>query len=353
MTASASKGGLLLDCAYWARADVPHHDEGSDATRVGNAVHALCEDAVRFGPESLVAEGAAMVAAKVHGADAARVRAIWANAREYIAKHRRIGWRAEVALAWDVDTDAARELPSQGHRDYSAATATEIPGTADVITWDAETLVIYDWKTGRSLDGYEGQMNTLALLGARAYGADRVRVVLVRFGEDPGDIEERSREVDALDLDALTVELSAQHAKARMLTAEPSPGPHCAAQYCPAMRACPATAALMRSNEATAPLAEVLSAAMQTPEDAGRVYLLTKRAKALLKMLDDRVKEIVIANGEAPTTPGKVLRASEQSREYFSADRIPPEKRDDVVNELRALGALKRSEWKEVREVKR
>lgn len=355
--ASASKGSLLLHCAHWARADaVWRDDEAGDAAAVGNAVHLLCEAWIRCHTgthAAMIRPDDAAARCGVAPESVPRVRLLWASALDWLTTHARIGWQPERAFAWDWTTDTGRELETPGgHRDYSLATDTEITGTADCVTWDGDVLVVYDWKSGRAeLDTYDGQMALLAVAAARAYGASKVRVVLVRF-RDNGPPEVRERTFDALDIEEYAGTFALMLTGAADGVALPSPGPHCSAMYCPAQASCPASRALLTSHEDTAPLAELLTTAITTPEEAGRAYLLAKRAKSLLKLIDDRVQEIA-AQGDVPTSGGKVLRMFDRSREYFSAERIDPLRREAMVGELRELGALKASTWREAREVKK
>jgi len=356
--ASMSKGGLVLACSHWARADVPwSDDETGEAAAVGNALHALCDAWIKVHTGTHAAmlrlEDAA-ARCDVSADSLPRLRLLWASALEWLTLHTRIGWQPERAYAWDFVDDAGRELPTSGHRDYSQARPSEWCGTADCVTWDDATLVVYDWKSGRAdLATYDGQMAALAVAAARAHGAASVRVVLVRFRDDGEPPEVRERAFDSLDLESYADRFAEALDGAAYLTAEPKPGPHCDEMYCPARRACPASKALLASHPETAPLAEVLSTAIVTPEDAGRAYMLAARAEKLIKAMKERVKEVVQECGEAPTAPGKRLVLLSQSREYFSAERIDPLRREAIVGELRELGALRRSEWTEIREVKR
>lgn len=349
MKPSGSKLALLRHCQHYAAPDVSwDEDTTGDAARFGNAIHAMCEAYVRGQPLALVD---ALATHGVAADDAQRAVKVWAVALDYLSTRKRVAWRPEVALAWDWTTDEARELPSSGHRDYSAATPTEVCLTVDVATMDGDCAVVYDWKTGSTpLVSYEAQAFAGGLAWARTTGAEKARAVFVHFGEDGFD--ERVWEHDFFALEQGAMDLSERLDVAWRGAAEPRPGAHCAELYCPALRTCPATRALLASNPDTAPLAEVITASIQTPEDAGRAYLASRRAKQVLKYVDERVKEIVASSGTVPTSNGKALRMIHKSREYFSAERIPPETRDEVVAGLREVGALKLSSWDEISEAK-
>lgn len=349
MKPSGSKLAVLPYCGYFARPDVAWPaDEAGDAAAFGNAIHALCESAIRS--RALTVEDAA----KAHGVAESglpRLRRVWAVALDYIATRARVGWCAEVPLAWSWRMDTARELPSKGHRDYSDAYEDEVCGTADVATMDDGVAVVMDWKTGRSdLDSYREQASFLALAWARSVGASQARAVFVRFSED--GFEERVWVLGSMDLDATAMLLEGRLAEADERRAEPVPGPHCTELYCPARTTCPATASIIRSNPDVAPLAELVASAITTPADAGRAYVQLRLVKDAVKVVEERIREVVEAQGSAPTSPGKVIKLTTTTRETFSQGRIPPERRDAVLADLRELGALTSSTSTYLRECK-
>jgi len=352
MKPSGSKLALLPDCRYFARPDVPwDEDETGEPARFGNAGHYLCEATVRG--DVLSVDAACDRAGVKDPEDRARLVRVWAVALDYITERKRLGWLPEMAIAWDWVEDTARTLDTTHHRDYSKATASEVCCTLDVATMDGDVAVVRDWKFGRSdLDGYAEQAKVQAIGLARVTGATIARAIFTKFDEE-GAYERVWEWRTPLALDAAAHDLSQWLTEAATGKPEPRPGRHCTEHYCPAFEACPATKALIASSPETAPLTEVLTTAIATPQDAARAYLASKRAKAFLKLVDDRVKEVVTANGGAiPSTYGKVLKMLPQSREYFSAERIDPEERDEVLQDLRGCGALKKSEWVEMREVK-
>lgn len=338
MKVSGSKLALLPHCAYYARPDVTwDRDEAGDAARFGNVIHTLAEWHLRDRPTPI---DEAMALHGVDDAERPRVVRVWAQALDYTTTHRRLGWRPEVALAWDVRADTARELASTGHRDYSTATEDEVCSTADVVTMDGDVAEVRDWKTGQSsLDSYEAQAAILSLAWARVTDAERARAVFTRFSDD-GEPEERVWTFDALALDAISQDFAMRLLAAKALATQPQPGPHCSDLYCPARASCPATLSVVRSNEDLAPLAALVQTAITTPAQAGEAYRKLRLVKDAVKVVEDQIKRVVADCGSAPTAPGKAIRIVSQTRETFSKDRIPPERRDDVLRELRDLGAL-------------
>ncbi|HEU5276804.1 MAG TPA: PD-(D/E)XK nuclease family protein [Xanthobacteraceae bacterium] len=163
------------------------------------------------------------------------------------------GWRAEIAFAYDPDTDRGRELPLAGHRDYSAAGPSEFVGTADLVTMDIvgpmrarETLVeITDWKFGRrdnvTVPASNAQLRFLALAAARTFGVERARV-RIGFVDDEGGVLFESSEMDSFEIEAVAAELVAIARRLRE-TSTPVPRAHC--RRCPALVSCPETAAAM------------------------------------------------------------------------------------------------------------
>ena len=264
------------------------------------------------------------------------------QALKWLGANIRVGWRAELALALDCTDSVARVLPSAGHRDYSQARDGEICGTADVATMDGDVAVVYDWKTGETpLTSYEAQASFLALAWARVTGATEARAVFVHFGED--GVDEHVWEYDAMGLDAVESGIMEGMVAADSLHADPQPGPHCSDMYCPARASCPATTAVMLSNPDVSPLAELVAASIQTPEQAGAAYRKLRLVKDAVKLVEERIRSVVEEQGEAPTAPGKVLRLVTTTRETFSQGRIPTERREAVLADLRDLGAVQSS----------
>jgi hypothetical protein len=76
---------------------------------------------------------------------------------------------ASSRYAIDVVTGEARELPSNGQRDYSAATPTEICGTVDLSPYATRRreLIVLDYKTGFGSHRYRDHEEQMRFLGGR------------------------------------------------------------------------------------------------------------------------------------------------------------------------------------------
>ncbi len=238
---SASKRRLLQRCAWWARPDVelPPWDPTEAAER-GTALHR-------------VAAGEAYeTVAEEYGYDVEELAELVAVWREWwpefvngglggvtMAPHAVHG-RTEVPYAYDTATGAARELPGEGQRDYSDASETEVPGTADVVIVDPHFVVTIDLKTGRppkTLAEYREQLEHNALAATRVHGVEEAVIMVAHV--TPAGVEVDVDRLDALDLAGVAGALAAEVAS--IPNAEPRPGAHCRDLYCPALAVCPMT----------------------------------------------------------------------------------------------------------------
>ena len=202
MKVSASNLGLLAHCQYYARPEVKWPwDPMAPAAAFGVALHALAEMAVERGDVAIEA-GRAPKYEELDWEQRDRLARVWEHLSAWIVEYRQPSWRAELKLAWDPTTDTGRVLPSAGPRDYSAAKAEELTGTADVVSVEDGTVYVYDFKSGRAeADSYAPQMRALSLFAARAFGVDRAVAVVVKANED--GIFDTRYEIDAMELDAI------------------------------------------------------------------------------------------------------------------------------------------------------
>ena len=193
-----------------------------------------------------------------------------------------------MPVAFDGQTDTARELPSGGQRDYSAATDDELPGTVDQHVVDELGAVVLDLKTGRGPHTVAAHLHQLehgAVALARMHGLDEVRIVVAHVTPDGVVVDERV--LDALDLEAAAQAMTSE--LARIPTAEPVDGMHC--RWCPARGICPKTTALV---------AEVLSEAVPARrlplvgaiEDDETARALLEGLPLLEAWVDDRWKQL-------------------------------------------------------------
>ena len=163
-------------------------------------------------------------------------------------------YAAEVALAYDVATDTAREVGRDIRRDYGKLEATEIPMTADLISVTDDRVIVDDYKTGRKSLGparQAWQLRALALAAARCYAREAAEVSFVWIRED-GSSYRQSAHFDMFDLEDIRVELvdgckRMERSIGTVGAGEPvkvNEGDHCT--YCPAFRSCPAKTLMLR-----------------------------------------------------------------------------------------------------------
>lgn len=242
---TGSRLALAQWCLYWARLNaIPDHPSHTSASRTSSALHAAAEaypqadlDAVPFIWGLTPAEEDTFL--ELYDSWVAW----WPG---YVGE--RIE-RREVPFAWDTATWTARELPSNGHRDYSACRDTEVPCTVDaqIVEYNEQhgdagpdTLEVLDLKCSWDWISAAGhaQLAGNGLTVARALGFETVKVTIARVA--PEGVETNSVVLQAQDLDltALRIERYLQ----QIPNARPQPGEHCAG--CPAAGNCPESRAL-------------------------------------------------------------------------------------------------------------
>lgn len=156
---------------------------------------------------------------------------------------------AEVALAWNWRTGAARELGRGLERDYSDRGEDEIVGTADTVgLLGGDGVYVSDFKSRfdqvaparRNL-----QLRFYALAAARAYGRDRAVIEICRPTD--GDPWIDRAELDAFDLAEVAEELRDLVRRIQRSAADMPvlvAGNHC--RRCASIRFCPAQTAIVR-----------------------------------------------------------------------------------------------------------
>jgi hypothetical protein len=232
MQLSASKIGDLFQCAWQFRPDVERlPDVTNAAAATGTYVHALIDahlngvcDAVPITPLADVERGERILD---------RFREWWD-----LGHHGDLPWATEVPYAISLTTGEGRVLPSDGQRDYSAASADEVPGTADLVAVDDETVFVDDIKTTLRPEftteaPKNKQLLTLGLAASRAHGRPRVVAGLLFANEF--EVRRERAEFDVLDLDRHERALRARVAS--IPNSEPTPGNHC--RFCLARIGCP------------------------------------------------------------------------------------------------------------------
>jgi len=225
----------------------------------------------------------------------------------------------EKPYAYDVASGLSRVLPSEGERDYSKATATEVPGTVDVVVVAAaDGLVItIDLKTGKppkTLREYREQVEHNALCAADVAGVSRAIVMIAHI--TPAGVEVDVAHLGPLELAEVAESLATTVAS--VPTAEPRPGPWCFEKWCPALTVCPV---------AQWPLAMVpsvrrlpLVGEVRSDEDAAALIDALPRFEAWAKERRQAVKRYVKERGEVQLPGGLVYALTPSQRETVRLD---------------------------------
>lgn len=353
--ASMSKLELLSRCGYWAREGVPWTRLSNADATFGIAMHASAEGDINGKSADLSGY------IKELGDEAwTKLAPVLRFVSDWIALHRRIGWRAEVAFAIDVESGAARELTDDGeHRDYETMGADltrELPGTADIVYMSADSggpfACVDDWKWsgfhGDELRA-ESQLAGLGLAVARAWNVDRVRCRALRVSDDGVDDTSEVYWLDAFDLDRVHEEL--RERMAAIPTSEPNDGPWCRDRWCAAVTACPKTAtAIEQVIPASALVREMrLSSEIQSVEHAAWTHSALEMVEEAVSVIRASLKKYADDEGGIPLADGSIYAGTEVTTER--PDLAVP----GAVEELRAMGvaaAVKSSvTWADIKRV--
>lgn len=241
--------GSAIERVSLCRASValPHANHESEWTTRGTAIHSFLEDCSRVGRDAAIS----LVDEEFRGV---------CEELNLDGLHEQLSLAAEVALAYDCETDTARELGRGQGRAYDDVKDTEIPATLDCVgvrpvVRGMRGLVV-DWKSGwstrRKIDNVV-QLDFGALCTARAYGCDVVEVQLVHVHEDLQPWVQR-RIVEGWEIDAFASYVREIYREARELRelmksgkipTDFSTGAWCT--YCPGREFCPAQTSLLRS----------------------------------------------------------------------------------------------------------
>ncbi len=219
---------------------------------------------------------------------------------------------AEIAIAYDVETDTARELGRGQGRVYHDVKETEIPCTLDVVgvrEVDGRRIgIVVDWKSGwatrKKKIATDWQMRFAAIAAMRLFDLDEVEVQLINLSED-GRPYVQKRTYHAFDVARAVAEVRAFYGRAvevRELHAEnrlPEKyeiGEWC--DQCPARASCPAQRALISGlldrPITSRPIAELPDA--EVAELRGKLQRLKKAVYAALEEIDN----LVLAPGRGP-----------------------------------------------------
>lgn len=352
---TASRLPLAAECTHPFREGTATSDDPGVAALTGTAFHALVH-----------AELAGLPAPDpMPGADDEAARAMFEAWKAWWPTFRgSLWWHAETPVAFDLDTGAGRFLPASGHRDYSAARRSEIPGTADAIAYEPahDTLHVLDWKTGHPdyLDPADDskQLVALALALARNPELDPVRVVFVYMVHvAPEGVRVDRAALEDLDLDAAEADLRDVVAGIADERA-PRPGPHC--RYCPARAGCPETERSLVPFVEETPASAIASILRGDELTVDRIAL-AHRALPMIEELAKKARERIKAHarqlgGRIPLGNGKALKLISMRREGLSKDSINEAlgeaEAHAVLERLRAAGAFTHSTYDQLREVK-
>lgn len=233
-------------------------------------------------------------------------------------------WAVEVAYAWDYIQDTARELyRGSGARDYGDLAPSEVPGTADLVGLDGDTVIVLDLKTGWKPLGPPAesmQLGFYAVAAARALGATKALVGFVRLRDGAPRYEYAT--LDELDLEAMAERLRGVVSRVGeaeadwLLTGQPPTlrtGDHC--EFCPVFLCCPAKATLVRelavqaASSDPAELTPVLNA-----EDVPQALERLWAAQDVLSRVEKTLKEYAATN-PVHLPDGSVYGAIEASEE--------------------------------------
>ena len=311
---SASKGGLLRACQYWARPDVEQdaRTETPEAAR-GTGVHYAIDHFVKTGKTEYTVESPEQEAMVRH-------------AIAWLEPH--ICVESEVPFAWDPMTDKGYELNLSRQREYAepgvmAGIAQRrgmsnhaIPMTVDILERVGNTATIYDWCTGHTYKLAQLQMNALAV--ARANNFDEVRIVTLRLTASGVTEEDHGTLVD-FDLAMLAAEFRALVDAIPM--SQPQPGMHCTEFYCPAKQSCPTTRTAIEQIIPTEHLARFkFSHELTSAEHASAVLPMWKLANDYVDLVGKALREFARTNGAIPTSPGKEWGEGTRKMPRFNKD---------------------------------
>jgi RecB family exonuclease len=338
--------GLALAAACPAAYALPAvEDNETDAMRAGTGRHAYLDSLALglFGLEASVA-AARDGALSLIPADAS-----WRATCEAIDVERLLDvtgardGRVEVGtvLTWWPATDTAETTRAQEHRAYRDD-LTALHGTADwIVTAPDGGVTVVDFKGSMRGPAAEDhpQIAFYALAYARVHGLSQVTVALVYIDED-GTLTRDDHVLDSWMLDAWAGRFAALHARVAAAVAAPGEhvrvGDHCG--NCPAMRVCPAMAALARELVAAPPSPETYPALDDAA--AGAAWAKVQVLRELL----DRAAAALRVRAERrglPLPDGRWLTPVESTRRTVDVEKALPLLRQLVGD--RAEGLVERS----------
>lgn len=309
---SFSRAALLRRCTAWLDPALPWIDSSSDASNGGTIVGAIADAIVKGEPYTMPEDP--------------QLRLFAEHVRAWLDEHRTVGMRSEVPFAWDFRKDRARELPTNGHRDYSACTADEVCGTADLVQMGVDDegpfAAIDDWKCrfGQERTDARAQLEMLALAACRTFGVDRARCRTLHVDERGVDDESDVFWLDAFDLDGIAASAQFDLASGPK---PPTPGEHCAKRYCGAIAACPATQAALAPLVPVEALAKrfAFTPVIQSPDHAAYIVETRARIKKALEQVEKALKLYVAAEPRF-TNDGREVKEEFRRMPHTSAKEL-------------------------------
>ena len=272
---------------------LPRVDEVTDAASRGLAIHTFLARVAEVGREEALGEVSEEFRPVCAAID---LDVLPTSALEVIA---------ELAVAYDPESGAARELGRNIGRRYPPAGPGEFVGTADIVTLSAAEVFVADFKTGHGLitpAKENPQLRFLGLAAARLFGRRQLRVSLIRIAEDGTPFFD-SADLDALELDAIEEEVRdlarrLDQAKDLLTLGEPPPvttGIHC--RRCPSLVYCPGQTALVKKlGGHPEAVADEIVAAL-TPEQAATAWARMKVVEEVLRRTREALYAYARDNG--------------------------------------------------------
>lgn len=207
----------------------------------------------------------------------------------------------EVAYAIDVKARKVRRIGVGIERNYGPLEPYEIPGTIDLICYVDGKLRVVDFKSRTRVEDAATNLQIMAAVVAVSAetGEDEATGGLWYLNDDWTDFAEFT----ALDAAAYYAERVAMFDRVRKArdayengqVPEVHTGSWC--QYCPAMHHCPAKTRLALA--AIGQLTDIRqSIATMSPEQAGHAWEKVDEINALLKPIEEALKERVIGSGD-------------------------------------------------------
>jgi hypothetical protein len=194
-----------------------------------------------------------------------------------------------------------------------------ICGTADIFHNDSETMVVWDWKTGRIKGDYMAQVKGYGAAGVDQYGMPEsgmvtVIVVWLRFQEyevlnlTQDDIERFHHDIKRAEL---------------QIGKEYAPGNACA--FCRRQLECKAREDFLRSSAAA--ISTVSTDAALSRETIGHLYHKSKHLKQALGMYDKALK-LALQQGDLEDENGHTITTVAQKR-----DKLDPQASWPILTE--------------------